>query len=133
MRTSVDDTYRYNMINFRGAVSYLLHFLYCMALTIVAVIFCTLFIPNVNIYHTGFDGYGPFTVGAVLLGLDIICIVIKNLIIFGIKKVKYKKAIARQNKILAEEDIPVYGDDVSTSTNGLDNFSNDNEEDNNEI
>lgn len=133
MRTSVDDTFRYNMINLRGAASYLLHFVYCMVSTIVAVIFCTVFINNINIYHTGFDGYGPFTVGAVLLGLDIICIAIKDLIIVLVKKIKYNRAIARQNKILAEEDIPVYGEEINNSTSGLDNFSNDDEEDNNEV
>ena len=68
-----------------------------------------------------------------MLGFDIICIAIKDLIIYLIKTIKYKKAIQRQNKILAEEDIPVYGENENVEINGLDNFSNDNEEDNNEI
>lgn len=133
MRTPSDDTYKYNMINLHGTISFFLHFLYCMFIATIAAIFCALFINNDNIYKTGFDGYGPFTVGAVMLGFDIICIAIKDLIIYLIKTIKYKKAIQRQNKILAEEDIPVYGENENVEINGLDNFSNDNEEDNNEI
>lgn len=125
MRTNEDDTYRYNLINLHGTKSFLLHFLYCMVSVFVGAILTTRIIPAKNVFDDRGSGYGPFTFGAVLLVLDIICIAIKNGIIALVKHIQYKKAIEKQNRILAEDEVPVIGeefDNDNNNNNDLDNF-----------
>ena len=124
MRTSVNETKKYNLINLHGTLSFVAHLFYCLFLTIMMTLICTLFITDENMLHLGFIGYGPFTVGFVYLILDLICIGIKDGIVVLVKHIKYKRAIKIQNMILAEDDIPTYGEASEEVNNELDNFTN---------
>lgn len=126
MRTNEDDTYRYNLINLHGVKSFFAHLVYCYALTVFMASILVNFVKVKDVWGTGSIGYEPFTVALVYLILDILCILIKNLIILVVKKIQYKRAIARKNALLAEDDVPVYGD-TQKDDNKLDNFTDSNE------
>lgn len=125
MRTSADDTYRYNLINQKGILSFILHLFYCYFLTLMMASVAINFFKFTNVWGTGSAGYEPFSVGLIFLLLDIICIAIKDLIIYIVKNIQYKRAVARQNAIMAEDDVPLYGADLENNNeSNLDNFTN---------
>ena len=132
MRTSRDDTYRYNLINLHGTISFLLHFVYGMGATLLMMIFVVNVFTYENIWDFGSNGAEPFGVAAVYLAIDIIAIAIKNGIIMLIKHMKYKKNLKLQQSLLDEDDVKLYGAD-ETISNTLDNFTSDenNDDENN--
>ncbi len=125
MRTTSDDTYRYNMINLHGAKSFLAHLVYCYFLTLLMMIITVNMFTYENIWDVGSNGMEPFGVALIYLVLDVVCIVIKNLIIGLVKHIKYKKQLKLQQSLLSEDDVVLYGDD--NSLNNVDNFLNDEE------
>lgn len=124
MRTSRDDTYRYNLINLHGTLSFLLHFVYGMGATLLMMIFVVNVFTYENIWDLGSNGAEPFGVAAVYLVIDIIAIAIKNGIIMLIKHMKYKKNLKLQQSLLDEDDVKIYGENLPEVSSN-DNFTND--------
>ncbi|MCR5706237.1 MAG: hypothetical protein K6G48_05525 [Acholeplasmatales bacterium] len=124
MRTSTDDTYRYNLINLHGTLSFLLHFVYGMLATLVMMIFVVNVFTYENLWDLGTNGAEPFGVAAVYLAIDVICIAIKNGIIALYKHIQYKKNLKLQQSLLDEDDVKLLGADESP-VNEVDNFTND--------
>ncbi len=122
MRTTSDDTYRYNMINLHGAKSFLLHFLYCYFLTLLMMIISVNLFTYENIWDVGSNGAEPFGVALIYLVLDVFFIFIKDIIIVTIKHIKYKKQLKLQQKLLNEDDVIIYGEESENSE--IDNFLN---------
>lgn len=124
MRTSTDDTYRYNLINLHGTLSFILHFVYGMLATLLMMIFVVNVFTYENMWDLGTNGAEPFGVAFVYLAIDIIAISIKNGIIAWYKHIKYKKNLKLQQSLLDEDDVKVYGENLlEVSSN--DNFTND--------
>ena len=124
MRTSTDDTYRYNLINLHGTLSFLLHFVYGMLATLVMMIFVVNVFTYENIWDLGSNGAEPLSVALVYLIIDILCIAIKNGIIALYKHIQYKKNLKIQQSLLDEDDVKLYGEET-VFDNELDNFTND--------
>lgn len=90
-----NNTYRYNMINFKGFLSFVVCFLYHLLLSII-LFFITLFLSK---YHlvldlfgtTGGVGIEPFTYAFCYMVVDFIFLFIKNVIINSVKRYKYHR------------------------------------------
>lgn len=124
MRTSTDDTYRYNLINLHGTLSFILHFVYGMLATLLMMIFVVNVFTYENMWDLGTNGAEPFGVAFVYLAIDIIAIAIKNGIITWYKHIKYKKNLKLQQSLLDEDDVKVYGENLPEVSSN-DNFTND--------
>lgn len=99
-----DNTYKWNLINFKGFLSFPVALIYNLFVAIL------IFIINVNFLSryglvldpfgtTGGIGIEPFTVGFVYLIIDGLFIIIKNLIVSIYQRIKYKKQINSNNII----------------------------------
>lgn len=125
MRTNIDDTYYYNLINLRGTKSFFLHLLYSFLLTLSSVSFVMMldrhgiFFDPLNMT----DGYEPLSLAFVYLVFDFICLFIKNSIIGIYKRIRYNIEIKRQQELLDENDVKIYSVEDSIKKN--DNFLND--------
>ncbi|MGM9971716.1 MAG: hypothetical protein ACI35W_04845 [Anaeroplasmataceae bacterium] len=129
MRTSIDDTYRFNLINLRGTKSLFLNLFYgiivsilSMAMEVLLIRMGIVFDPlNVTDY-----GVEPFSMGFCFLFIDFWFIFIKRSSIALYQKWRLKKELKRQQALLDENDVPVYGEIEESTEN--DHFLNDNEE-----
>ncbi len=136
MRTSTNDTYRYNLINLHGSKSFFCHLLYCYAATFLMMVIVVNCFKYDKIWGIKTTGTEPFGVAAVYLVIDIVAIAIKNLIILEIKHVKYKKNLKLQQSLLDEDDVKLYGEENNSELNTIDNFTNDevtNDNSNNDV
>ena len=99
-----DNTYRLNLINFKGFLSFPVALVYNSFIAIL------IFIINVNLLSrfglvldpfgtTGGIGIEPFTVGLVYLILDGFFVIIKNIIVMICQRIKYKIQINSNNDI----------------------------------
>lgn len=130
MRTNTDDTYYYNMINLRGAKSLFAHIFYSVLITFTAIPF-SIFLSEHGLDRffdplDMTDGFEPLTLSLVYILFDFIFLFIKNSIIGIYKRVRYKQQLRRQQELLDENDVVVYGIDESINDN--DNFLNESEE-----
>ncbi len=93
MKNSKDDTFRYNLINFRGVLSFFANLLYAYILLIPCIFICSamsekgIFINFLSVK----GGMDPLTFAFIFCVLDVIIIFIKDLIIYIYKNVKYNK------------------------------------------
>ena len=104
-----DNTYRLNLINFKGILSFVAALAYNFVLAILIFIIIVGFLSKYGLVldpfgTTGGIGIEPFTVGFVYLILDGICIIIKNIIVMIIQRVKFNI----QNK--SEDELTKTGD-----------------------
>ncbi len=129
MRTSTDDTYKYNLINLHGSKSFFLHLIYCYFATYIMMVVVVNCFNYDKIWGIKTSGAEPLGVAVIYLSIDIIAIAIKDLIILGIKRVKYKKNLKLQQSLLDEDDVKLYGEEENSESNNIDNFTNDENKD----
>ena len=90
-----DNTYRLNLINFKGVLSFVASLAYNLVMAILV------FVLNVGVLSkyglvldpfgtTGGIGIEPFTVGLLYIILDGVFIIIKNIIVMIVQRVQYK-------------------------------------------
>lgn len=89
------NTYKYNMVNCKGILSFFLNFFYCMFLSII-LCFVTYFLSMHGLVldpfgTTGGQGIEPITYGLCFVVVDFIFLFIKNLIIYIYNRIKYQK------------------------------------------
>ncbi len=90
-----NNTYRYNMINFKGFLSFVVCLLYHLVLSII-LFFITIFL---SMHHlvldlfgtTGGVGIEPFTYAFCYMLVDFIFLFAKNVIVDSVKRYKYHK------------------------------------------
>lgn len=90
-----NNTYRYNMVNFKGFLSFIVCFLYHIVLSVI-LYFITIFLASHNLIldlfgTTGGSGIEPFTYGFCYIIVDFIFLFIKNVISDSIHRYQYKK------------------------------------------
>ena len=93
-----NNTYRYNMVNTKGFKAFLLNLVYMFVLSIVLYFISIYFLsPNHLVWDpfgtTGGIGIEPFTYGLWFIIVDTICVIIKDVIIMIVQRIKYKKQI----------------------------------------
>ena len=99
-----DNTYRFNLINFKGFKSFLVALAYNFALS---VLICIIIVDFLSPHGLVFDPFGttggigiePFTVGFIYLFLDGIVLIIKEIIIRIYQRNKYNKQLHAEIKI----------------------------------
>ena len=99
-----DNTYRYNLINFKGLKSFLVALVYNLAISIlICIIIVDVLSPHGLVFDpfgtTGGIGIEPFTVGFIYLFIDGIVLIIKGLIIRIYQRSKYNKQLNAEIKI----------------------------------
>lgn len=102
MRTSRDDTYYYNIINIKGALSFFAYLGYSILIILPTMSFFG-FLADKGIslnFWTLTDGVDPFLFALMAVFLDFIYLFIKNAICNFIKKRKFKKTNEFKNKEL---------------------------------
>jgi len=133
MRTNADDTYRFNLINLKGSKSLFLNLFYALGVVFLTmVIEVNILIPHKLVFDPlkmTDEGIEPFSYALLFIILDYIFIGIKNLIIYIYKRQRYHINLKRQQQLLNEDDVPVYGDDIANNE-AIDNFLNDETEEN---
>lgn len=92
-----NNTYKFNMVNFKGFKSFLVSLCYCLLISIV------LFVVVVVLGHYGlvFDPFGttggvgiePFSYGIYFIIVDAFFVLIKNMSVMIFERVKYNKQI----------------------------------------
>ena len=92
-----NNTYKFNMVNFKGFKSFLVSLCYCLLISIV------LFIVVVFLGYYGlvFDPFGttggvgiePFSYGIYFIVVDALFVLVKNIIVMIYERVKYNKQI----------------------------------------
>lgn len=109
MRTSKDDTFKYNLINFKGVLALFANLLYAAAISVPMYIILTYLASKgwvLDLLGNG-GAIEPFTGGLVYIILDSIVVWTRNLILKIIFEVKFKKynkeALELENKLLQEE------------------------------
>lgn len=93
-------TFRFNLINCKGFLSFVLSLLYNLALSIV-LCFVIYFLGKHHLIWdpfgtTGGAGIEPFTYALCYVLLDILCILIKNIIIYIVSRIQYKKQMIQE-------------------------------------
>lgn len=92
-----NNTYKYNMVNIKGFKSFLVSICYCMFISFILCIVIVI----LGYYGLIFDPFGttggvgiePFSYGLYFIILDALLILIKNLTVMIIERVKYNKQI----------------------------------------
>lgn len=96
MHNRRNNTFRYNMINVKGFIAFLLNLLYMIPISLLLT-FITVRLGNyglvLNLLDSGGTGIEPFTFGLWFVLVDGVFIVIKNLIIMAHERIKYNKQI----------------------------------------
>ena len=102
MRTSRDDTYYYNIINIKGALSFFAYLGYSILIILPTMAFFGfLAAKGISLnFWTLTDGVDPFLFALMAVFLDFIYLFIKNAICNFIKKRKFKKTNEFKNKEL---------------------------------
>lgn len=129
MRTNIDDTYRYNLINLRGIKSLLLHFIYGFVVVLLVMatsVFLDRLGINLDILNIADGGTEPFLFALIFIIFDIIFIFLKRLSINIYKKIRIRQENKRIQSLLDENDVPVMGEE-ETIIQENDHFLNDNE------
>ncbi len=93
-------TFRFNLINCKGFLSFILSLLYNLSLSIV-LCFIIYFLGKHHLIWdpfgtTGGAGIEPFSYALCYVLVDILCILIKNLIIYIVSRVQYKKQMIQE-------------------------------------
>lgn len=104
MKNSMDNTYRYNMVNKKGTISLLLNIGYGL-ITVLPIMFISSFLASkgwiFNFFGSdGFGGIEPITNGLIYIIIDFIYMVIKNGSIIIYKRIKFKTEENKINKII---------------------------------
>lgn len=92
-----NNTYRYNMINVKGILSFVLALLYNFVLSIIlyfVVVFMGIHGWIFNPFGSTSYGIEPFSYGLFYIVVDFVFLFIKNLIIYIVTRIKYKKQSA---------------------------------------
>ena len=89
-----DNTYKWNLINFKGFLSFAASLVYNFFMAIIIFVIIVLVLaPNHLVLDpfgtTGGIGIEPFTVGFVYLIVDGVVVIIKNLIVATVQRIKY--------------------------------------------
>lgn len=92
-----NNTYRYNMVNCKGFLSFILSFLYAAVCTVI-MFFITYWLSSIHMVFdpfgtTGGVGIEPFTYGLWYLLIDTVFVFIKDLIVEIRQRVVYKRQI----------------------------------------
>ncbi|MDE6407780.1 MAG: hypothetical protein K2K48_05625 [Anaeroplasmataceae bacterium] len=95
MHSRAQNIHRYNMVNCKGILSFVLNFIYCMVLSII-LFFITLFLSSKGWVLDSFgmaegQGIEPFTYAFCFLLVDSIFLLIKNIIIMIYQRYRYNK------------------------------------------
>lgn len=95
INSPVNNTYKYNMINCKGILSFFLSLLYYMFLSVILFLI-TIFLSSKKLVldpfgTTGGQGVEPFTYALCFIVVDFIFLVIKNLILYLHKRIKYNR------------------------------------------
>jgi len=107
MHNDRDDTYRYNLINAKGVLSFFLNLIYSF-LIMIPMILILIFLASHNLVFDTLNETGskaaiePFTAGFVYLALDSAVVWIKNLIIYLYKQNKFKVIDMKNQKLTNE-------------------------------
>ena len=96
-----NNTYRWNMINMKGLISFGVALIYNL---IISIIICILIVEVLSPNHLVFDPFGttegvgiePLTVGLLYMILDGIFLSTKNLIIMAYQRSKYNNLLNRK-------------------------------------
>lgn len=107
MKNDRDDTTRFNLINKKGVISFLLNLIYAFAIMIPLLIILVILASHNLVFdymnETGSKAaIEPFTAGFVYLALDAIVVFVKNLIIYLYKESKFK-IIEKNNEKIREK------------------------------
>ncbi len=93
-------TYRYNMINMKGLISFLIALVYNLIISII-IYFIIYFLGMhgwvFNPFGTTNYGIEPFSYGLYYILIDFIFLGIKNLIIYTSKRLKYRRDSIRED------------------------------------
>lgn len=92
-----NNTYRYNMINFKGFKSFLVNLLYCLVVSII-LYFVVVFMGYYGLVFdlfgtTGGVGIEPFSYGLYFLVVDFVFLFFKNIIQNIYQRIKYKRQL----------------------------------------
>lgn len=95
-----NNTYRYNMINFKGFFSFVVSLLYHLVLSII-LYFITIFLASHHLVldlfgTTGGSGIEPFTYALCYIVVDFVFLFIKNTISDIIVRRRYKKQMSEE-------------------------------------
>ena len=98
------NTFRYNIINFRGLSAFLCYLVYMFVVSVILYFFVN-FLSYKGLVLNVFgktDGYGiePFTYGFCFLIVDGIFVSIKDLIIMIYQRIKYKRQMSDKTPII---------------------------------
>lgn len=99
MKNSTDNTYRFNLINLKGVVSLLLNLVYSFVIVIPIMAITVLLQQHgisINLFGEYAVGIEPLMDGLIFLLIDAIAVLIKNLIIKGIKNINF---ISKRRKL----------------------------------
>ncbi len=96
MHNRRNNTFRYNMVNMKGFLAFLLNLLYMIPISLILT-YITVWLGNyglvLNLLDSGGSGIEPFTFGLWFVLVDGVFIIIKNLIIMDRERIKYNKQI----------------------------------------
>lgn len=100
MHNRRNNTYRYNMINIKGFLSFVLCFVYHLILSVI-LFFVTIFLSQHHLIldpfgTAGGSGIEPFTYGFCYIVVDLVFLFIKNVILDLRQKLKYKKEMTQE-------------------------------------
>ena len=106
-----DNTYRWNLINFKGILSFITSIFYNLLLTIIIFIIIVGVLSRYGLVldpfgTTGGIGIEPFTVGFVYVIVDGVFIIIKNIIVSIAQRVRYHTLINKDFK-MEKEDVEI--------------------------
>lgn len=94
MRSARDNTYLYNMVNIKGPLAFILNLIYaaiCMIfVAIFTVIFAQIGVPSIFGSDYGW-GLEPFSMGLFYIIVDGFFILVKNGILYLIKRIRYNR------------------------------------------
>ena len=108
MKNSTDNTYRFNLINLKGVVSLLLNLVYSFVIVIPIMAITVLLQQHgisINLFGEYAVGIEPLMDGLIFLLIDAIAVLIKKLIIKGIKKYKFYKQEKKAQAIIGAANI----------------------------
>ncbi len=107
MKTSTDNTYRFNLVNGKGIKSLVLNIIYAFII-LIPMLSILVFLARHNLVFDVFAENGqkaaiePFTGGFVYIFLDAVFVSIKNFIVYQYKNHKYN-VINKQNEELVKK------------------------------
>jgi len=106
MHNRRNNTYRYNMINSRGFLAFILYIIYCFILSFI-LYFVTWFLGMkgwvLNPFQTVNYGIEPFTYGLSFIIIDTLFVLVKDLCVILYYRLAYKKQMSNNTPIIIDK------------------------------